>query len=400
METATAEAPIASLRAAFDGAPCGAVPELGRGWVVLRNCALGGGGRRVGLALLHPDVGVALVDFSPEATDAADRFRRALDARRFPAIFGGYPPVVRAVLPADRPADLGDVLAAAFKAQPPLALAGGDAWVRTARAAIEAESPVAVPGLLRAKRRRGFPWGAAVLGTVGVAGVGVALATLLVLPGHGVRDAAAPAAGLSAAAVPGAAARPQPATAPETGAPVAPETAAALSGLAETLSAALPPESRAAPAGEDATDLDVLEALLSAEPAAGTEASTGAGAEVAAFPRTSGGPPTDTAIVGEERPPSPAQPPTAAVGPGTANTATESPPLKRATAAPADPPPQPASRVPAAVNRRTASPAPSGQAPEAAGGGRCRDILRRATMGEALAEADWGHLRRGCQPRG
>src|SRR3712207_4751599 len=74
----------------------------GPGWLVLRDCPLGGNGPPVGLALLHPKIGVALVDFAPTPADAAERFRRALDARRFPANFGGYPPIARVVLPADR----------------------------------------------------------------------------------------------------------------------------------------------------------------------------------------------------------------------------------------------------------------------------------------------------------
>jgi hypothetical protein len=182
MDTLTAGVPPDSTRrAAFDGAMVGAVPELGPGWVALRNCALGGGGPRVGLVLLHPSVGVALVDVVPKATDAAARLRRALDARRFPAIFGGYPPVARVVLPAERFPDLGRILDAEFEAQPPLALAGGDGWVRTARAALESELPVAAPERLRTKRPRRFRWRPVVLAggasaAALVFGVGAALA--------------------------------------------------------------------------------------------------------------------------------------------------------------------------------------------------------------------------------
>jgi formylglycine-generating enzyme required for sulfatase activity len=121
--------------------------EIGAGWVVLRDCPLGGGGPRVDLVLIHPRLGVALVDLAPKAADddAAERLRRGLEARRFPAIFGGHPPIVRAILPPGQPRDLSRVLAAGFDTQPPLALAGGDAWVATARAAAEANLPVAIP---------------------------------------------------------------------------------------------------------------------------------------------------------------------------------------------------------------------------------------------------------------
>ena len=187
MNASTSGVPTAGLRAALDGAACGPRPDLDAGWVVLRNCALGGDGPRIGLVLLHAGIGVALVDFAPSSTDAVGRLRRALDARRFPAIFGGYPPVVRVVLPADRLRDLGRVLAAEFRWQPPLALAGGDAWVRTARAAIEADLPVADPerALLAARRRHGaVRWRAAALAVVagGAVGALMAAATGLVPP--------------------------------------------------------------------------------------------------------------------------------------------------------------------------------------------------------------------------
>jgi hypothetical protein len=139
-----------------DGRPdAAALPGLpsGPGWLVLRDCPLGGGGPPVDLALLHPKIGVALVDFHGAARDAADRFRRALDARRFPAIFGGYPPVVRAVVPPDRLAELGHVLSARFGAEPPPSLKGGDAWVPTARSALEAKPAPGGPRRRPARRR-------------------------------------------------------------------------------------------------------------------------------------------------------------------------------------------------------------------------------------------------------
>jgi hypothetical protein len=205
MRTSTAETPTSTgPNAATEDAPRRPMPELGLGWLVLRDCALGGGGPRVKLALLHPNVGVALVDADGTAPDAEDRLRRALDARRFPAIFGDYPPIVRVVLPASRSGELGRVLAAEFEARPPLALAGGDAWIGTARAAVEAELPVAVPVAVsgrhpRTRQRRRAPWRtAAVLATVG--GISAAVLALVhELPAAGPGGAASPAIMASAA---------------------------------------------------------------------------------------------------------------------------------------------------------------------------------------------------------
>ena len=134
------------------GAVALGVPS-GPGWQALRDCPLGDGGPLVGLALLHPKIGVALVDFAPGEGDAVERFKRALDAQRFPAIFAGYPPIVWVVLPEDRLPDLGNALAAEFKKQPPLALEGGDAWLRSARAALEAKPAATASGPPVARRR-------------------------------------------------------------------------------------------------------------------------------------------------------------------------------------------------------------------------------------------------------
>ena len=129
--------------------------DVGAGWVALRNCPVGGDGPRVGLALLHPHVGVALIGTDPQLTDAATRLRHSLDARRFSAIFSGWPPIVQ-ISSAGLRDGSGAFLAAAFAAQPPLALAGGDAWMATAHAALEAELPVAAPDrCLGAGERRG-----------------------------------------------------------------------------------------------------------------------------------------------------------------------------------------------------------------------------------------------------
>ena len=456
MDTLTAGVPpTTNPRTAPDGAARGAIPDLGPGWIMLRNCALGGGGPRVSLALLHPGVGIALVDSVPKQTDAVTRLLRALDARRFPAIFGSYPPIVRVVLPSDRSSELGHVLAEAFGAQPPLAQAGGDAWIGTARAAIEAELPVAAPELLRRPRQhRAFPWRAAVLAAVVGGCAAAALALVFALPGHdGPRDASRRPAFLASAAAPGV---------------VASDSS---------------PE--AAPVGDEFTALDVAAALTSAEPGAGARTASGspmpwsaptattatderrpepvplapatasvhqpqpappvtaatqgtpeaapepqtpasvAGTTLATGPEQAGGAPAATSTTSEDvpelTPPAPVMaetpaapvagsdpapefappqftPPATAAFPNAADAVAEPRPLpKRAAPPPPDAPARTAAaQAPATVGRR--APLPVAEAGGA--GGRCREILVRATMGGALSDGDKEFLRRGCQPPG
>jgi hypothetical protein len=116
------------------------------GWVLLRRCRLDGGDGdgapppRVRFALLHADVGVALLDLAPELTpDAAARLRRSLDAARFGAAFPGHLPIVHCVVPADRLHRLGEVLDSAFAMEAPLTLRKGYAWVGFVRRVLEAD---------------------------------------------------------------------------------------------------------------------------------------------------------------------------------------------------------------------------------------------------------------------
>ena len=435
MDTLTAGVPPDSThRAAFDGAMVGAVPELGPGWVALRNCALGGGGPRVGLVLLHPSVGVALVDVVPKATDAAARLRRALDARRFPAIFGGYPPVARVVLPAERFPDLGRILDAEFEAQPPLALAGGDGWVRTARAALESELPVAAPERLRTKRPRRFRWRPVVL-------AGGAFAAALVLASAlPWRDRGGPVRSAVVAAVAPSAASdlPLPEAAPADRDFTAQDVAAALTS-AERAAASTGAPQGAPPAAvvaggnrpEPAPPASALgldhrpqhappAAVLPGAPeAAPPPPDAGTGTTTATDPQESGGAPT--AMDSGEPPPAPmvAAAPTAPAA-GSDLSARHAPPLEatppeaipappveprsppqRAAAATVNPPPRPAApQTPATAGRRTVSPTAAAPAADPGAPGRCREILVRATMGEALSDNEREFLRRGCQRRG
>ena len=75
-----------------------AVADMRPGWVVLRDCLLADDGQgtraRVRYALLHPEIGIALLDVLPGTTTpgAPHRMRRMLDATSFRLAFGDYPP--------------------------------------------------------------------------------------------------------------------------------------------------------------------------------------------------------------------------------------------------------------------------------------------------------------------
>src|ERR671912_15642 len=88
-----------------DAALVRAVAAMRQGWIVLRGCELAGGDAgaraRVGYALLHPDVGIALLDVLPGATtpDAPDLLRRSLDGGASRELLGGSPPMVHLRVP-------------------------------------------------------------------------------------------------------------------------------------------------------------------------------------------------------------------------------------------------------------------------------------------------------------
>ncbi len=160
-----------------------AVPELaglGPDWVLVAGARLGAD--PIDMVLLHPRLGVALLQVAPRWTiDAPGRLRQRLDQARFGAIFNGHLPVVhRMVTPRDLP-DLPRLLAEGFAGQPPLDLPAGDAWMRVVhRALLTGPMAMSEPRArrLRAAGRRKIRMAAG----LGLAGV-VAIATILVRTG-------------------------------------------------------------------------------------------------------------------------------------------------------------------------------------------------------------------------
>ncbi|MBD0274776.1 MAG: hypothetical protein ICV73_22960, partial [Acetobacteraceae bacterium] len=119
--------------------------ELGRDWVILRDCRLGrpSTGGALPTVLMHPARGVAVLDILPADTPgAAETLRARLAAARFPVIFAGHLPVVHLQVAPQRVPFLPSLLDDAFAAQPPLDLPGGDAWVGVAARALRTEQPV------------------------------------------------------------------------------------------------------------------------------------------------------------------------------------------------------------------------------------------------------------------
>jgi hypothetical protein len=388
-------------------APAATVPGVpsGPGWLVLRDCPLGGGGPPVGLALLHPKIGVALVDFAPTAVNAADRLRRELDVRRFPAIFGAYPPVVWTVLPEDRLSELGHTLAAGFRAEPHFALQGDDAWVSTARAALEAKPRTGRPAAHRERRREVPPWQAAVF-ILGAAAAGASAAAVVAVmpPGRGPADAPGPA---TTAAAPRPA-RPQPEI-PLTATEFRPAPAAAERTAAELRPAPPPP-----------AEVELNHSAVELRPAPEADAAAGADTDFAALPMDAGDGPAPVAGDDLAETPAPTEaagPVESAVGaaadlplpvpPGAASpdppdAAGEQPPRPTRTAGLADAPARAAPLAPPpTADRRATSPLapPTAAVPfaETATGRRCRDILVKTTLGERLSNGDKEHLRHGCQ---
>lgn len=122
-----------------------ATAPLPSGWICLRDSNISGLlGQPVQIqyVLLHPDVGIALLDIAPTVTpDAEAILRQRLATVRFEAIFQGYLPIIyRSIRPGDVSA-IDAILSEAFAALPPLTLAGGDAWVTVLQRALSPRNP-------------------------------------------------------------------------------------------------------------------------------------------------------------------------------------------------------------------------------------------------------------------
>lgn len=127
-----------------DDALSHAIITMRPGWIALRGCTLDAGDDasvRVRYALLHPQVGIALLDVVPGRTTphAADRLRWKLDAGGFHAEFGCVPPILYFCIPLRALSDVGHLLEHEFGRQPASALPRGNAWVTAAQAALSAQ---------------------------------------------------------------------------------------------------------------------------------------------------------------------------------------------------------------------------------------------------------------------
>jgi hypothetical protein len=125
-----------------DAALSRAVATMRPGWVVLRGCVLGdeAAPAQVRYALLHAQVGIALLDVVPGTTNprAADDLRQRLDAAGFCAEFGRTPPILYLCVPLRAIPDAGRLLEQEFDRQPVAALPRSDAWVAAAQSVLSA----------------------------------------------------------------------------------------------------------------------------------------------------------------------------------------------------------------------------------------------------------------------
>jgi hypothetical protein len=109
----------------------GTVERLPEGWVCGRNCDIGGEpGRpvRIDLVLMHPALGIALINRKTRTEGAEDTLRERLEEARFSAIFGGYLPILHYAIQPDELPSIAEI-ERAFDGMKPLSLAGGNAWL-------------------------------------------------------------------------------------------------------------------------------------------------------------------------------------------------------------------------------------------------------------------------------
>src|SRR5690348_14946991 len=106
----------------------GTLAALPDPWTLLRERRIGGDrAEPIEVVLIHPEIGVALVDEAPrDPARAAHRLRDYLDEQRFGEFFPGELPIVALSVAADEFDTLGERLAAAFEAAPRLSIADAD----------------------------------------------------------------------------------------------------------------------------------------------------------------------------------------------------------------------------------------------------------------------------------
>jgi hypothetical protein len=108
------------------GSLAGTLAALPDPWTLLRHRRVGGGDELVEVVLVHPEIGVALVDEARDPAPSADGLRDYLDQQRFGEFFPGDLPIVSLRIAADEFESSGERLAAAFEAAPRLSIADGD----------------------------------------------------------------------------------------------------------------------------------------------------------------------------------------------------------------------------------------------------------------------------------
>ena len=159
--------PSTTLSAYADAALDHAVAAMRPGWIVLRDCMLDTDGShdpaRVQYALLHAEVGIALLDIipGPTATNAAARLRRQLDAAGFHEKFRCTPEIRYFRVPLRVIPDIARLLEQEFSPRSASMLPRGGAWVALAQKLLVAqphgESPRPAPeSNVGGQRQRGF----------------------------------------------------------------------------------------------------------------------------------------------------------------------------------------------------------------------------------------------------
>ena len=112
-------------------------------WMVVSDCAIGDG-PMVAFVLLHPAIGLALVDCTPQRpADAIPFLEEALTHERFDDLYPGTLPIAAVQLAPDEIAAVGDRLAEGFDALPACSIADPD-WCRALVDLLLAASEVAM----------------------------------------------------------------------------------------------------------------------------------------------------------------------------------------------------------------------------------------------------------------